>query len=50
MTEENDVVLDPFMGSGSTLEAAKRLNRVYLGCDLNPKCYDITKERLNKSK
>ena len=50
MTEENDVVLDPFMGSGSTLEAAKRLNRVYLGCDLNPKCYDITKERLDNIK
>lgn len=46
MTEEHDVVLDPFCGSGTTLLAAKNLNRSYLGCDNNPKYIDITKRRL----
>jgi DNA modification methylase len=29
------VVLDPFMGSGTTAQVAKHLNRQYLGCELN---------------
>ena len=31
----NDIVLDPFMGSGTTAAVAQRLNRLYLGCELN---------------
>lgn len=31
----NDIVLDPFAGSGAVLSAAYRLRRQYLGCDLN---------------
>ena len=30
------VVLDPFMGSGTTAQVAQRLGRQYLGCELNP--------------
>jgi hypothetical protein len=30
-----DVVLDPFMGSGTTAQVAQQLGRKYLGCELN---------------
>jgi site-specific DNA-methyltransferase (adenine-specific) len=45
-TYENDLVLDPFMGSGSTLVAAKRLGRRYVGYDLDPTYVDIAKLRV----
>jgi site-specific DNA-methyltransferase (adenine-specific)/site-specific DNA-methyltransferase (cytosine-N4-specific) len=34
-TEENDVVLDPFVGSGTTCHVARELSRQFLGFDLN---------------
>lgn len=45
-TRENQIVLDPFMGSGSTLVAAKKINRKYIGFDTSEKYCDITKKRL----
>lgn len=42
-----DAVLDPFMGSGTTLVAAKKLSRIYVGYDIEQKYCDITLERLN---
>lgn len=36
-TDKGDTVFDPFCGSGTSLEAAKKLNRQYIGCDINPK-------------
>jgi site-specific DNA-methyltransferase (adenine-specific) len=36
LTRPGDVVLDPFMGSGSTAVACKILNRRYIGYDINP--------------
>ena len=42
-------VLDPFMGSGTTLVAAKSLGRKYMGIELNPKYIDIAKDRLSKT-
>lgn len=44
---ENDIVLDPFCGSGSTLIAAKELGRNYLGFEIDEKYYNISKEMLN---
>jgi DNA modification methylase len=43
-----DIVLDPFMGSGTTAAVADRLNRLYLGCELNPDYEKLQKERLKQ--
>jgi DNA modification methylase len=45
---ENGVVLDPFMGSGTTAVAARKLNRNYTGFELNPKYVKIAERRLRK--
>ena len=45
-TKEGDVVLDPFMGSGTTALAAKTLNRHYIGFELNPDFIKDAEERL----
>jgi DNA modification methylase len=44
----NDIVLDPFMGSGTTAAVADRLNRLYLGCELNRDYEKLQKERLKQ--
>ena len=41
-----DVVLDPFMGSGTTAQVALQHGRQYLGCELNPKYEKLQQERL----
>lgn len=46
-TDEGDIVLDPFCGSGTTLVAAKLLGRRYLGIDINPSAIDLCKNRLD---
>ena len=45
----NEVVLDPFVGSGTTCKMAKQLNRYYIGIDISQDYIDIAKERLNDS-
>ena len=47
LTNPDDVVLDSFMGSGSTCVAAKQLGRRYVGIELNEEYYNIAKARLN---
>ncbi|MBQ9564167.1 MAG: site-specific DNA-methyltransferase [Synergistaceae bacterium] len=49
VTLEGQVVLDPFMGSGTTCLAAKRLKRNYIGIDIDPENVQTAKERLNNS-
>lgn len=44
----NGIVLDPFMGSGTTAEVAQSLGRRYLGCELNPAYESLINERLSK--
>lgn len=45
-TREGQVVLDPFCGSGSTLVAAKKLNRKYIGIEFSNDFCKIARERL----
>ena len=42
-----DLVLDPFMGSGTTAAVAKQHGRGWLGCELNPEYEALQMERLN---
>ena len=46
-SEEDDVVLDPFCGSGTTLVAAKMLGREYVGMDVNPAAVALAEQRLS---
>lgn len=48
-TNEKDNILDLFSGSGSFAVSAKRLNRNYLGIELNPKWYDLIQNRIKKA-
>ncbi len=41
-----DVVLDPFLGSGTTAVAAKQLGRIYVGCDISEEYCSISERRL----
>jgi DNA modification methylase len=44
----NGIVLDPFMGSGTTAIVAKKQNKNYLGIELNPEYIKIANERIKK--
>ena len=46
-SNQHDIVLDPFCGSGTTLDAAKRLGRNYIGIDQNSEAIVICEKRLN---
>lgn len=45
----NDIVLDPFMGSGTTAQVAIQHGRQYLGCELNPEYSALQQERIAKA-
>ena len=45
---ENGIVLDPFMGSGTTGIVARKFNRKYIGFELNPEYIQIADKRLKK--
>ncbi|GAA7600695.1 hypothetical protein JP0051_05790 [Helicobacter pylori] len=46
-TNPNDIVLDPFMGSGTTGLACKRLKRNFIGIESEKEYFQIAKKRLN---
>jgi len=46
-TQPNDIVLDPFMGSGTTAIACKENERQYLGMEIDPKWHKVSVDRLN---
>lgn len=46
-TNENDIVFDPFAGSGSTGVACKLLNRNFIGCEIDKNYAKIIEERIN---
>ena len=47
LTYKNDIVLDPFMGSGTTAVAAETLGRRWLGIELSPNYSEIARKRVN---
>jgi len=49
-TKENDIILDPFIGSGITAIACKLLNRKYLGFDISKEYIEIANARLKAVK
>ena len=47
-SKENDVILDPFIGSGSTAVACKQLKRNYIGFEVNKDYWQLANNRLKK--
>jgi DNA modification methylase len=45
-SEEGHIILDPFMGSGTTGVACKNLNRNFIGIELNPEYCEMAKQRI----
>jgi site-specific DNA-methyltransferase (adenine-specific) len=46
ITPPNGIVLDPFMGSGSTGKAAVKEGFSFVGCELDPDYFEIAKARI----
>ena len=49
-SEKGDVVIDPFMGSGTTAAVAKSLGRDYIGCELHEDYGNLIQKRVNEYK
>lgn len=47
-SKEGQMVLDPFMGSGTTGVACKRLNRNFIGIEISEKYYEVAKKRIGE--
>ena len=48
-SNEGGMVLDPFMGSGTTGVACKELNRNFIGIEISPEYFEIAKKRINNT-
>jgi len=48
-SNEGDIILDPFMGSGTTGLVCKKLNREFIGIELDPKYFNIAENRIKKA-
>ena len=47
-TNKGDIVLDPFIGIGTTAIAAKELDRKWIGIEINKKYIEIANKRIKK--
>ena len=47
-SEKNDIILDPFMGSGTTAMVSKNLGRYYIGCELHEDYGNLIKNRIGE--
>lgn len=47
-SKRGETVFDPFMGSGTTAVAAKKLGRHFFGCDINPEYVEMARKRVAK--
>lgn len=45
-TQENDTVLDPFMGSGTTIRVAKRMCRIGIGIEIQPFYFELAQKEI----
>jgi site-specific DNA-methyltransferase (adenine-specific) len=48
-SKENDIILDPFMGSGTTGVACKKHKRDFIGIELDHHFFEIAKNRINET-
>lgn len=48
-SDEGNIILDPFMGSGTTGVACKNLNRNFIGIELDDKYFEIAKRRISEA-
>ena len=48
-SKQEDIILDPFMGSGTTGVVAKRLNRNFIGIEIDQTYYDIAQKRIDNT-
>ncbi|MDP3830433.1 MAG: DNA methyltransferase, partial [Ignavibacteriaceae bacterium] len=48
-TDENDIILDPFSGTGTTAISAKRLGRKYIGFELDKNYVEISQQKLERT-
>ena len=48
LTDERDIVLDPFMGGGTVAEVSKKMKRNYIGFEINPTYINLIEERLKQ--
>jgi site-specific DNA-methyltransferase (adenine-specific) len=49
-TKENDIILDPFMGSGTTAVACLKLKRNYIGFEISKEYCDLAEKRIKENK
>ena len=49
-SEKGDIILDPFMGSGTTAMVAKELGRDYIGCELHEKYGNLIQKRISEAR
>ena len=49
LSNEGDCVMDPFMGSGTTGVVAKRLDRNFIGIELDETYYKISNQRIQEA-
>lgn len=49
-TQQGELVLDPFIGSGATALACMRSKRHYIGCEIDPKYYKVALDRIDREK
>jgi len=47
-SNKNDLILDPFLGSGTTAVACEKLNRRWIGIEMNPEYIEIAKKRIEE--
>jgi len=48
VSEPDELIVDPFLGSGTSAVAAVLEGRRFLGCDIDPACVETTRRRLEQ--